>query len=387
MNRIDYSLLRYVYPEFSNKKIDYINTKIKKNNKYITSINNFYQRYSDFKCHIYLNLNRDLNRDFNRDISISKNERYIIYHFLKYGINENRPYKYTFDHNTQNNSQLNILNINRDLIKHIKVSVIIPLFNHHEYIIDCINNIINQTHKNIEIIIVDDCSTDGSYDLVNDFIKSNNNDTIKLLKTKKNSGCYYARNIGIHNSIGDYIVFQDSDDLSLSSRIEDVLYGMIISNKRIGFSNIYRIKYFDIPSDIVSNDQQLMNLCDQDKNESQMITHDLGIVTSIIDRKLFDKYGLYNDKMRHSSDLEFIERVYCLELNVNPYDINHMHSFIKENSNDLIYYNENNENNENVNYICRKMNTNNNTFIYKEKERKNYMNEWKKNIYNQMSFS
>jgi glycosyltransferase involved in cell wall biosynthesis len=276
------------------------------------------------------------------------------------------------------------LNIDPNLIKDIKVSVIIPLFNHREYIIDCINNIINQTHKNLEIIIVDDCSTDDSYDLVNDFIMSNNNNNnIKLLKTEKNSGCYHARNIGILNSIGDYIAFQDSDDLSLSSRIEEILYNMIISNKKIGFSNIYRIKYFDIPSDIVSNDQQLIDLCEQDKNESQMITYDLGIVTSIIDRKLFDKYGLYNDKMRHSSDLEFIERVYCIELNVNPYDIHHMHSFIKEGSNDLIYYNGNNNN---INYICRKMNTNNNTFIYKEKERKNYMNEWKKNIYNQMAF-
>ena len=382
MNRIDYSLIRYIYPEFSNKNLYYINNKIKNNNKYVRSIYHFYHIYPDFKCSIYCDLNRDL--DFK-----NINERSIIYHFLTAGLQENRPYKYQFITNllnkvyneTSNETSNEVSNI----IQNIKVSVIITLFNHRDYIVDCIMNIISQTHKNIEIIVVDDCSTDDSYQLVDNLIQSNSkySESVRLLKTNTNSGCYVARNIGINHSTGDYIAFQDSDDLSLSTRIEEILSEMILANKMIGFSNIYRIKYFDIPSDISVRDEELIRLCEEDSKivtDSSLFNRDLGIVTSIINRKLFDQYGLYNENMRHSSDLEFIERVYCLKFNTDPYSIHHMHTFIKENTNDLIHYNDK------LNYICRKMTTNNNTLTYKETERKEYMKKWKKTIYDQISF-
>lgn len=378
MNRIDYSLIRYIYPEFSDKKLDYINNKIKNNHQYIRSIYHFYQIYPDFKCNIYSDLNSDL-------FFQNNNERRIIYHFLKFGLQENRPYKYQFITNLENKASDETSDETYDIIKNIKVSIIITLFNHRDYIVDCIINIIYQTHKNIEIIVVDDCSTDDSYQLVYNLIHSNSkySESVRLLKTNTNSGCYVARNIAINHSTGDYIAFQDSDDLSISTRIEEILYEMILTNKLIGFSNIYRIKYFDIPNNISLCDKELIRLCHKDSNiitDSSILNRDLGIVTSIISRKLFDQYGLYNENMRHSSDLEFIERVYCLKFNTDPYSIHHMHTFIKENPNNLIHYSKK------LNYICRKMTTNNNTLIYKEIERKEYMKKWKKTIYDQLSF-
>jgi glycosyltransferase involved in cell wall biosynthesis len=410
MNLIDYTFVRYVYPEFTNKKIDYIQNLVKHNDNYIKSIKDFYKKYPDFNYNIYLKLNKDLN--------IGDRERIIIYHFIKYGIHENRPYKISYndlkdtaientednaiednaiedtsieDTSIEDNATIEDTAIEDTSINNIKVSIIITLYNHENYIIECIMNALNQTHKNIEVLIIDDCSTDNSYNLVNDFILNNDYDNISLFKTDINRGCYYARNIGINNSTGSYIAFQDADDLSLSTRIADMLHIMHKYNKSIVFSNIYRIKYLDIPTDIINKDDKLLDLCKEDliiinllfKNKSihSQNIYDLGMVTSIIDKNLYDIYGLYNDNMRHSSDLEFIERVYCLKYNIDPFSIKHMYSFIKENNNDLIYYENNN-----FNYICRKMNSRNNTLTFNEKERNDYMNLWKQNIFNKIKF-
>ena len=89
-----------------------------------------------------------------------------------------------------------------------KVSIIIPMYNSEKYILDCLNSIINQTYRNIEVIVVDDCSTDNSVKLV----KSLKDERIKLIKQKKNKGVSKARNKGVYNSTGSYLCFLDSDD-------------------------------------------------------------------------------------------------------------------------------------------------------------------------------
>ena len=89
-----------------------------------------------------------------------------------------------------------------------KVSVIIPLYNEEKYILECINSVINQTYKNLEIIIVDDKSTDNSLKILEQI----KDDRIKTIKLDKNSGVAHARNKGVEVSTGDYICFLDSDD-------------------------------------------------------------------------------------------------------------------------------------------------------------------------------
>lgn len=91
-----------------------------------------------------------------------------------------------------------------------KVSVIIPFYNAEEYIVKCISSVINQTLDDIEIILINDCSTDNSYDIVLDYAK--NDKRIILLNTNKQSGQSYARNLGLANATGEYIGFVDADD-------------------------------------------------------------------------------------------------------------------------------------------------------------------------------
>lgn len=97
-----------------------------------------------------------------------------------------------------------------------KISVIIPTYNRGESIIDSINSVLKQTYHNLEIIIIDDGSTDNT-----EFLISNlNDDRIKYVKLNKNKGANFARNEGIKIASGKYITFQDSDDLYHLDKIE-----------------------------------------------------------------------------------------------------------------------------------------------------------------------
>ncbi|MCQ2581685.1 MAG: glycosyltransferase [Alphaproteobacteria bacterium] len=90
-----------------------------------------------------------------------------------------------------------------------KVSVIIPVYNTEQFLPQCLNSIIHQTHKNLEIIIVNDGSKDNSDKICQQFAKIDKR--IKIIY-QTNSGLSAARNTGLKNATGDYIHFIDSDD-------------------------------------------------------------------------------------------------------------------------------------------------------------------------------
>ncbi len=91
----------------------------------------------------------------------------------------------------------------------IKVSVIIPVYNGMPFLENCVNSVIGQTYKNIEIIVIDDGSTDGSGMLCDKFQQAD--ERIKVIH-KENEGLVKARKIGIERAVGDYFVFVDADD-------------------------------------------------------------------------------------------------------------------------------------------------------------------------------
>jgi len=108
----------------------------------------------------------------------------------------------------------------------IKFSIIIPAYNAEKYIVNTLNSIYNQTYKNYEIIVIDDCSTDKTHQILK------NHANIKLLKTEVNSRQGVARNIGLDNCKGDYVLFLDADDSFFD---ENVLYSL--NNKIIQEDN------------------------------------------------------------------------------------------------------------------------------------------------------
>lgn len=104
------------------------------------------------------------------------------------------------------------------------VTVIIPFYNSQNEITDCINSVIKQTYKNIEILLVNDGSTDDSLTICKK--AADNDKRIKIINIE-NQGVSVARNIGIEQSKGDYIMFVDSDDYVDSTIIEKLLNNLI----------------------------------------------------------------------------------------------------------------------------------------------------------------
>ena len=90
------------------------------------------------------------------------------------------------------------------------VSIIIPVYNVEQYLDDCINSIKEQTYDNLEIIVVEDCSTDNSLQVLKPHLTDQR---IKLIQHTHNQGLSAARNIGIEAVEGDYVMFVDSDDI------------------------------------------------------------------------------------------------------------------------------------------------------------------------------
>ena len=98
------------------------------------------------------------------------------------------------------------------------VSIIIPLFNKEEWISTTLLTVHRQTYSNWECLIINDGSTDGSLDVINNFIRSHPGNW-KII-SQENSGQIQARNLGIENASGDFIAFLDADDLWLPEKIE-----------------------------------------------------------------------------------------------------------------------------------------------------------------------
>lgn len=107
------------------------------------------------------------------------------------------------------------------------VSVVIPVYNVKDFLEKCIESVVQQTYKNIEILLIDDGSTDGSDVICDKYCKKDNR--IKVFH-KKNGGLSDARNYGISKSTGKFITFIDSDDYVSDDYVE-YLYELLIENK------------------------------------------------------------------------------------------------------------------------------------------------------------
>ncbi|MCH4896296.1 glycosyltransferase family 2 protein [Marinilabiliaceae bacterium JC040] len=98
------------------------------------------------------------------------------------------------------------------------ISVIIPVYNSAKTIRETLNSVIKQTYDNIEVIIIDDCSTDETVKIILDFAKIDTR--INLFSLDYNSGAAVARNYGINKAKGQYLAFIDSDDLWLKDKLQ-----------------------------------------------------------------------------------------------------------------------------------------------------------------------
>ena len=124
--------------------------------------------------------------------------------------------------------------------KNYAVSVIIPLYNTEKYIAECLDSLLIQTFQDFEVIVVDDCSTDESVNIVEDYV-SKFNGRLTLTKTEKNSGGggYIPRNLGLNFARGEYVIFLDSDDFLLGTALETLFTKAKKYDADVVYSSIY----------------------------------------------------------------------------------------------------------------------------------------------------
>ncbi len=121
-----------------------------------------------------------------------------------------------------------------------KISVVVPVYNVEKYLETCLNSIINQSYKNLEIIVVNDGSTDNSLEICKKYQKLDNR---IILIDQKNKGLSAARNVGILKATGDYIHFIDSDDFITLNYYEKMLEALSDTDADIVVGGFYYEKY------------------------------------------------------------------------------------------------------------------------------------------------
>jgi len=182
-----------------------------------------------------------------------------------------------------------------------KVSVIIPTYNRGNLIINSIKSVLNQTFRNLEVIVVDDGSTDNTEDEVNKITDKR----IKYIKLSSNRGGSNARNVGIKNATGQFISFQDSDDIFYPNKIEKQIKNIINKNSIFDFCKI-NVIYNSTYSYLIPNARQENSII---KGEifNELISRGNFISTqSMIIRTKYMKNHLFDIEMPRLQDYDVI---------------------------------------------------------------------------------
>lgn len=157
------------------------------------------------------------------------------------------------------------------------VSIIMPSWNTGKFIGESIQSVLNQTYKNWELIIVDDCSTDNTDEIVASF----NDERIRFFRNDKNSGAALTRNRAIRKARGEWVAFLDSDDLWMPKKLEKQIAFMKENGYTFSFTEYEKIDEESKPLNIyVSGPEKV--------NKRKMYNYDyIGQLTMMYSAKVF----------------------------------------------------------------------------------------------------
>lgn len=173
------------------------------------------------------------------------------------------------------------------------VTVLMPVYNAHRFLKEAVESILQQSYRDFKFIIVDDCSTDSSYELLEKYRDSDAR--IKLLRNEKNRGITYSLNKGLKHSVGTYVVRMDADDISMSARIEKQVRWMD-EHPDVGVLGS-ALKYIDVDGTMFDR----VRYCAL--GGGNLVESPLLHPTVIIRKQVLDTYGLcYREKFDTSQD-------------------------------------------------------------------------------------
>jgi len=174
-----------------------------------------------------------------------------------------------------------------------KISVIIPVFNGEGSIEEAINSIIVQEYPNLEIIVVDDGSTDGTAELVKNYASIN-------YFYQQKQGPASARNTGIKKSRGEYITFLDADDLYPSNKLWKQIYYINQNPSCLVVRFLIKYEY------LIPYKGQLQPFY---INEKERTGFNCNLGSFLFNRQVFDNFGSFNESLFLGEDLDFIYRL------------------------------------------------------------------------------
>lgn len=172
----------------------------------------------------------------------------------------------------------------------VLISIIIPIYNTAEYLVQCLESLIEQTYRNIEIILVDDGSTDCSLSICQKY--ASRYSFIKVY-SQDNAGQGSARNLGVSKCSGDYIMFVDSDDWVEQEIVQKLYDNIVTSDSNISVCNYRRTYknrfdcYYKIEEKVSPN--RVVDLESEKGLLNQISTFACG---KLIRKEIFDKYAL-----------------------------------------------------------------------------------------------
>jgi|TARA_B100002003_G_scaffold225147_1_gene230982 glycosyltransferase involved in cell wall biosynthesis len=182
------------------------------------------------------------------------------------------------------------------------VSVIIPTRNRSEYLRRAISSVIDQTYSNLECIVVDDNSSDNTYQIV----KSIHDERIVFFQHNKNRGASAARNTGIKNSRGEFIAFLDDDDEWIDKKLEKQV--PLLKKLSSSFGMVYCwMDYYDNKGNIIHKHHPTLNGYVFNKVlDTQRLG---GCPTLLVRREVFDELQGFDESLPRGNDGDFIRRV------------------------------------------------------------------------------
>ena len=187
----------------------------------------------------------------------------------------------------------------------MKISVIVPVYNVENYLEKCLNSLVNQTLEEIEILVINDGSTDGSQKIIDDF-QSKFPQKIKAF-VKENGGLSDARNFGIDRASGDFLAFVDSDDYVSEVMMEEMHHLAIKNNAEMVICNLQKV---DENGKVTQKLTQIPNLTEEidlEKNFSVFSDISYFACNKIFKRELFE--GKRFQKGMHFEDIELIPQI------------------------------------------------------------------------------
>lgn len=194
------------------------------------------------------------------------------------------------------------------------ISVIVPIYNRSIFIEDCLNSVINQSYRPIELILVDDGSTDNSNEILNTFKKQNESDNFRIeIITQSNCGAPSARNNGFKKSTGKYIQFLDSDDILLSNKLQTQFYYIKKHNCEMVYSKAQHI----------SENKEILNFFWGDKlnnTSNDYFNFSWQTMCPLYKRETINKIGLWNVKLNINQDWEYCIRTILSGVKIGFHD-------------------------------------------------------------------